>query len=69
MSPLNLKAEVLAGKIQALLSDPHFAQVAAEAGHKTRKCCGPALTAWLLADFARAPPPCEQSDEESEADS
>jgi uncharacterized membrane protein len=57
---VGLRAEALAAAITALLGERRFAAAAADAGAKTRKCCGPALTAWLLADFARGPPPdCE----------
>lgn len=56
---INHTADAIAAKIQKLLSKPEYAANAASAGEKMRSVCGPAVTAWLLADFARPPPEVE----------
>lgn len=69
---INHTPDAIAGKIQKLLSKPEYAANAASAGQKVRSVCGPALTAWLLADFARPPPevetdPADSTDDTEEA--
>lgn len=64
---INHTADAIAAKIQKLLSKPEYAANAASAGQKMRSVCGPAVTAWLLADFAR-PPPEVESDSAASAD-
>jgi hypothetical protein len=64
---INHTADAIAAKIQKLLSKPEYAAKAASAGEKMRSVCGPAVTAWLLADFAR-PPPVVESDSAASAD-
>lgn len=60
--------DAIAAKVQKLLQKPEYAQAAAAAGQKTRSVCGPALTAWLLADFARGLPEVETDSLDSSVD-
>jgi hypothetical protein len=62
---INHTPDAIAGKIQKLLSKPEYAANALSAGQKVRSVCGPALTAWLLADFARPPPEVETESADS----
>jgi hypothetical protein len=68
ISLLNHTPEAISAKIQKLLGQPQYAAAAAMAGEKMRSCCGPALTAWLLADFARDPPEVETDSDVSSDD-
>jgi hypothetical protein len=65
---INHTPDAIASKIQKLLSKPEYAANAAAAGEKVRSVCGPALTAWLLADFARPPPEVETDSADSTDD-
>lgn len=68
VSPVNHTRETIASKIQRLLNRPEFTAASAAASRKIRACCGAALAAWLLADFARGAPDVEPDSADSADD-